>query len=70
MYGCLPCPKCDSKYVAPYKRNETTRIECGDCGYKADAVRVNEDGVSDDEGDCWNARPSVVRPPKARRTKP
>lgn len=32
MYGCLPCPKCNSKFRVPYLKSGM--IECDDCGYK------------------------------------
>jgi len=36
LYGCKPCPRCSSKFRAPYKREGGgIMIECDDCGYKA-----------------------------------
>ena len=34
MYGCEPCPKCGSKYRAPFKPDGVLMIECDDCGFK------------------------------------
>jgi hypothetical protein len=31
MYGCVPCPRCGSKYRAPYQKVRFT-VECDDCG--------------------------------------
>ncbi len=50
MYGCTPCPRCDSRYRAPYMRDPKTlrmangvpgakmTVECDECGYKQWAV--------------------------------
>lgn len=50
MYGCLPCPKCDSKFRVPYRKDGVLRIECDDCGLKqpgewADDPVFGENGV-------------------------
>ncbi len=34
MYDCVPCPKCGSKFCAPYKRTDGHYVECDDCGHK------------------------------------
>lgn len=39
MYGCRPCPKCGSKYRAPFRRGQWPEgaefsIECDDCGFR------------------------------------
>lgn len=44
MYGCLPCPRCASKFRASFNRPDGLRVECGDCGY-------SEPGTAADGGD-------------------
>lgn len=38
IYGCLPCPKCGSKFRAAFMVNDIPtdplRIECDVCGFK------------------------------------
>lgn len=34
MYGCLPCPTCNGKHRASYRRETGLIIECDDCGFK------------------------------------
>ena len=34
MYGCSPCPKCQSKYRVPYKLLDAMTVDCNDCGYR------------------------------------
>jgi len=41
IYGCQPCPKCDSKYRASYR--ESGMIECDDCGLKQPYTFANPD---------------------------
>lgn len=40
MYGCEPCPRCNSKYRAAFEMENSMRlrIECDDCGYKENAT--------------------------------
>lgn len=39
MYGCLPCPKCGSKYRASYTNSKMSKklghptVECDECGF-------------------------------------
>ena len=41
IYGCQPCPKCDSKCRASYR--ESGMIECDDCGLKQPYTFANPD---------------------------
>lgn len=41
MYGCMPCPKCGSKYRAAYRK--TITVDCDDCGFKELAVFADDE---------------------------
>lgn len=46
MFGCLPCPKCGSKYRAPFASKadpKVVNVECDDCGLK-EGPATNADG--------------------------
>lgn len=45
MYGCVPCPKCGSKFRAPFggQNKEPLRIKCDDCGYVVVATRHRDE---------------------------
>jgi len=48
MYGCTPCPKCNSKYCYPIKENNVFMIVCDTCNYD---VKGEKDGK---ESWKWN----------------
>lgn len=58
MYGCRPCPVCDSKKRWPHK---TGIIICDDCGHEVPGKRINVDSVVGLCADVWLDDPS--RPP-------
>lgn len=40
MYGCAPCPKCESVYRAPFWVGTDAVIECDECGFKEYGAEV------------------------------
>lgn len=41
MYGCEPCPRCDSEYRATYRTDGGRKvIVCDDCGFNEEAAEL------------------------------
>lgn len=59
MYGCLPCPRCKSKYRVPYKSSPVAKllgcplIECDECGLAEGAVPSEDSYEWDADGYQW-----------------
>jgi hypothetical protein len=48
MYGCLPCPKCRSKYRASFRNGRSKgKVACDDCGFEEKATWVGDYAVKE-----------------------